>query len=112
MSGVRHTAGHHPGPRPAYVEKRRLAFPPRIVLVPQRGQTLPAVFLLTAHEFQPDFLFWQWRRAHVDTEHRSKPGVLADTLMHHMLMETTPARIGRVGAYRQILVGEHAPGAN
>ena len=49
---------------------------------------------------------------HVDTEHRPKPDIFADALVHHVLVHTAPASIGRVGAHGQILVSEHAPGAN
>jgi hypothetical protein len=112
MGGMGHTAGHHPGPRPADVEKRRLAFPPRLILLPQHDEAFPAVFLLLPHEFQPDFFFRQRWRSNVYIEHRSKPNVLADTLMHHMLMETTAPAICRGGAHREIMVREHAPGTD
>src|SRR6266702_3508791 len=93
MGGVGHASRHHPGPRPPYVEKRGLAFPPCLILVPQRDQTFSAVVRIPLHELQPDFFFRQRRGSNVYVEHRSKPDVLADTLMHHMFMETAAACI-------------------
>jgi hypothetical protein len=40
-----HTVGHHPGPRPLHVEKRRLAFPPHLFFGPEHDEALAAVFL-------------------------------------------------------------------
>src|SRR6478735_3682006 len=112
MGSMGHTASHHPCPRSPHVEKRRLCFPPRLILGPQHREALFAVFLVPPHEFQPDFFFRQRRCTDVYVEHRPKPDVLADTLMHHMLMETAAARIGRVGTDRKIMIREHAPGAD
>ncbi len=50
--------------------------------------------------------------ADIYIEHRPEPDVLADTLMHHMLMPTATTHIGRVGSDRKILIREHAPGAD
>ena len=86
--------------------------PTSLVLVPHDGQALLAVFPVLPHEFQSDFIFWQRRRSDVNAEHGPKPDVFADTLMHHMFVETASPRIGRVRPDRKILVGEHTPCTN
>src|ERR1051326_7602204 len=112
MGGMGHTASHHPGPRSPHVEKLRLSFPPRLIFGSQHSEALSAVFLVLAHEFQPDFFLGERRRPDVDIEHRPEPDVLADTLMHHMLMEVTAALIGGVGTDWKVMVRKHAPGAD
>jgi hypothetical protein len=57
MSGMGDAASHNPGSRPPYVEKRRLPFPPHLILFPQRGQALSTVFRVPPHEFQPHLMF-------------------------------------------------------
>src|SRR5215469_11414435 len=100
MGGVGQPAGHHPGARPPHIEERRLAFPPRLLLVPQYKEALSAIFRVAPHKFKPDFFSRQRRRSDIYVEHRSKPGIFTDTLMHHMLMQTSAARIGCMRAYR------------
>src|ERR1035438_3766833 len=112
MGGVGHSASQHPGPGPLHVEKRRLPFPPRLILVPQRSQALLAVIRVLPHKLQSDFLLRQRRRSDVNSKHGSKPDVFADTLMHHMLVNAASPGIGRVRSDGDIVVGEHAPGAN
>src|SRR6185312_6693556 len=104
MGGMGHAAGQHPGTRPPHIEKRLLPFPPSPVLALKHDETLPAVLRVAPHEFQPDFFFRQRRRSDVYIEHRSKPNVLADALMYHMLVETAAARVGPVGTQREIIV--------
>src|SRR5215469_7309198 len=96
MGGMGHAASHHPGPGPPYVEKRRLPLPPRLIPAPQRRQAFSAVLRVLPHEFQSDFVFRQRRRSDINIEHCPKPDVFADTLMHHMFVNTTSARIGWV----------------
>jgi len=101
----------HPGSRSRNVEKLCFAFPPGRLGAPKRGETSSTVFRVPSHEFQPRFFFRQRRRSDVDIEHRSEPEILTDTLMHHVFMDTTAARIGLIGARGQVLVTEHAPHA-
>src|SRR5689334_2011764 len=112
MGSMGHAASHYPGTRPPHVKKRRLPFPPRIVFAPQHSQALFAVFRIASHEFQSDLIFRQWRCSDVNVEHGPKPDVFADTLMHHMFVNTASARVSWVRSNREILVSEHAPGAN
>src|SRR3954468_225375 len=103
MRGMGHPASHHPSPRSPHVEKRRLPFPPRLIFSPQNCETLFAVFLIPPHEFEPAFFFRQRRCSDIYVEHRPKPGVLADTLMHHMFVKTAAAHIRRARTDRKII---------
>src|SRR4051812_40397651 len=112
MGSMGYAASHDPGPRSPHVEKLRLSFPPRLDLTSQRNDALGAVFSVPAHEFQSDFVFRKRWRSDIDIEHCPKPDIFADTLVHHMLPNAASARIRRVRPGREILVSEHAPGAD
>src|SRR4051794_27282460 len=109
---MRDTSSHHPGARPLHVEKRGFAFPPFLIPGPERPDAFSTVLFISPDELEPDFFCRQRRSADIDIEHRSKPDVLADTLMHHMLMEAPAARIDRMRTYGKIVIGEHAPGTD
>src|SRR5262249_6147610 len=42
----------------------------------------------------------------------AEPGVFADALMNHVLVEVAASRVGGVGTDGEVRVGEHAPGAD
>jgi hypothetical protein len=50
--------------------KRRLAFPPALILVTQHDEALFAVVRVLPYEFQPDLFYRQRRRSGVYIEHR------------------------------------------
>ena len=60
---------------------------------------------------QSGFLFGQRRLPHVDPENVREPEILADALVHHLLMDAAAAPVGRVRSHRQVVVGGHAPHA-
>src|ERR1700756_5370968 len=112
MRGMSHAASHHPRSRSSHVEKRCLSFPPSFILTPQHGQTFSAVFFVAPHEFQPDLLFRKRWCPDVYIKHCPEPGILAHTLVHHVLMKIPPALVRTIGPNRKIIVREHAPRTN
>src|SRR6266436_7657292 len=109
MRGMGHAAGHHPGSRAPDIEEYGFPFPPSLLFLLERYTTLAAVFRITFHKFQADFLFRQWRRPYVDPEHVTKPDVFTDALVHHVFVDAASPWINGIGADRKILVFEHAP---
>ena len=53
----------------------------------------------------------QDRPTGLDAEHRAEPQVLADALVHHLLVDTPPSSIGRMRATPQVRILKHAPDA-
>ena len=61
------------------------------------------------HESESRLLFRQRARANVDAQHRSEPNVLAHALMHHVLVNASPARIALSRTSGQIGVLKFTP---
>src|SRR5262249_48888133 len=111
LSGVGDPSSHDPRPGPLYVKEPGCRLPPLVGPFPQSGLPLSAILCIATHELQAGFSRWEWRGAHIEAEHVDKPQVLADTLVHHMLVDAPPSRIRRIRADRQVFVFEHAPNA-
>src|SRR5947209_6458211 len=112
VGSMSHAAGHHPCPRSPHVEESRFVFPPHLILVTQFGQALSAIAGVSPDEFQPGLICRQRRRLNINVEHCSKPEVFANTLMHHVLLDTAPTHVAWVRPEREVLVIEHGPGAD
>jgi len=112
MRGVRDAASHDPFPRALHIEKRRVFFPPRIVFPSQHRQSLPAILRITPDELHPRLRIRQWRRAHINPQHRPKPNVLAGALMHHLLVDASPPRISHARPKGKFLIPKLAPHAH
>src|SRR5262245_36883980 len=108
---VRQPARHDPRLRSADIEERRRYFPPAAIGPPQRLEAFAAVFRVALHELDPYFALRKRRRTDIDAQHAPKPGVLADALMHHVLVHAASARIRRMRPHWKILVPELAPDA-
>src|SRR5215469_7359018 len=106
---VRNPSHHHPGSRPGYVEELDLLFPPGFVLRVQGRHSLRAVFCVAANELQSALRRRQRGCPDVNAQDVAKPQIFADTLMHHLLVNTPPPRIMGIRADRQILLPELAP---
>src|SRR2546426_2323584 len=78
----------------------------------QRRQPLAAVFRVAPDKFQASFLRRQRRRAHVNAEHVAEPSVLADALVHHLLVDASSARVALARTRGKLLVAELAPHAD
>jgi hypothetical protein len=109
---VSDAACHYPSARPPHIEECRFIFPPHLVLAAEDIHALSAILRVPPNEFQSGLVCRQWRRANINAEHRPKPEVLANTLMHHVLVDAAPAYIDRMRAEREILILEHGPNAN
>src|SRR5690349_17328659 len=97
MRGTSHPASHHPRSRSSHGAKHRLSFPPLFILSPQHSQAFSAILFLTAPKFHPDLLLRKRWRPNVYVEHCPEPGVLAHTLVHHVLMKTPSALVRFIG---------------
>ena len=81
-------------------------------LIPQSSLALSAVLCIAAYELQAGLSRGKRRRANIDAEHVEEPQVLADTLMHHVLVNAPSSKIRSIRADWKVLVPEHAPNAN
>src|SRR5277367_6821520 len=111
MGSMRQTTGHYPGTGSLHIEKCGVAFPPGFVFPLKYSQPLAGIFGVAPNELEASFLLGEWRCAHIDAEHGVHPQFLAHTLMHHLLMDATAARVVRPGANRQVVILKFAPDA-
>src|SRR5215213_4908070 len=93
------------------VEEPRLLLPPFVIRFAESVQSAAAVLGVPLHELESSLHAGQWRRRDVDAEHRPEPGVLADTLMDHLLVDASATRIVLFRPQRQVVVLELAPDA-
>src|SRR5579862_4346137 len=111
MRRVRYPSRHHPCPRTLHVEESRVAFPPGFIFFTQNGESFATVFGISLDELQSSFLLRQRRRAHIDSKHGAEPQIFAHALMHHLLMDTSSARIVFLRPHRQVFIAKLAPHA-
>src|SRR5579863_7427394 len=109
MRGVSHAARHHPSAGAGDTEEGNHLFPPWLGRCLQYGQALGAVLGIALHELPANLARGQRWRFHINAENGSKPEVLADALMHHLLVHASSARIGSIRPDWQLIVAEHAP---
>src|SRR5579863_10717077 len=109
---MRDAPRHHPRTRALHTKEVGRLFPPGVVLLAQLREPFFAINRVLLHELQPSFWFWQRWCFDVDAKHGPKPQVLADTLMHHLLMNTASPRIITAGAHWKIVIPELAPHAD
>src|SRR5215468_5482298 len=97
MRSVGQSPGHHPGSGPAYVEKRCLLLPPLLIRLQESFESMSAVLGVSRDELESRLTLRQWPDSDIYAEHRPKPSVLADTLMNHLLVNTSAAWIVVLG---------------
>src|SRR5438093_7507659 len=112
MGRMSQSPSHYPGARTLHIEEFCALFPPGFILLPQRGEPFSAVFRVSLHELEPCLLLRKRRRAYVNSKHVAKPEILADALMHHLLMHAAPARIAVSRTNGKIFVLKLAPHAD
>src|SRR5262249_57991286 len=95
---VGNASGHDPGARTLHVKESGLTFEPSLIFSFERRQSPGAEVGITLHETQPRLRRRQRRFTYVNTKHISEPQVLADALMHHLLMHAAPASGARLRA--------------
>src|SRR5271166_800873 len=109
---MRDAPRHHPCTRASHNKEVGCLFPPSVGLLAQLREPFSAVSRVLLDELQASFWFWQRWCFDVDSEHGPKPQILADALMHHLLMNTTSPWIITAGAHRKIVIPELAPHAD
>src|SRR5262245_561664 len=109
MGCVRQPSRHGPGSRPHDIEELRLLLPPSLIRLTEPFEPTSAVLRVALDELRADFTLGKRWRSDVDAEHVPKPGVLADTLMHHLLVYAPAPRIVVLRTHREVLVAELTP---
>src|SRR5262249_18888423 len=109
---VGNSAGHHPGSRTPHVKEGGFTFEPGLVFGLERRQPPGAEICVTLHEAEPRLRRWQRWRTYLDTKHVAKPQVLADALMHHLLVHAASARVASIRTERKILIMKLTPHAH
>jgi hypothetical protein len=109
MRRVRQSPRHHPGLRALHVEEGGQRLPPCVVGVSQPFQPPAAVLGIPLDELESSLRIRERWRADIDAEHGAKPGVFADALMDHLLVNAAAPRIILPRPDREILVSELAP---
>ena len=82
-----------------------------IVCQAQPLESAAAVLGVAPDELEPRLHSGQRRRPDVDAEHGPEPGVFADALMNHVLVDASSSGIPWARPNREIGVGELAPHA-
>src|SRR5262245_28552592 len=111
MRRVRQPACHHPGSRALHIEEGNQLLPPALARLPQSIEPLTALVRVARHELDAALAVRKGRRSHIDTEHRPKPRIFADALMHHVFVKAPPTAVVMPWTNSEILVAEFTPDA-
>ena len=106
VGGVGQAAEHDPALRSLDLEELGRLTPPLFRLLAQQSQSLLRKISVVAKEVEPRLFLRQRGAAGIDAEHVFHPGVLADALMHHVLVRRSDPR--RRTEFH-VFVGEHRP---
>src|SRR5688572_7952668 len=109
MRGVRDAAHHHPCAAALGLEELDFLLPPFGFLCRKQFDPPLRIFGIFFDEAQSRFFAGKRRTLKVDPEESSKPKILADTLMDHLLADATATAVGGVWSHVHVIVGEHAP---
>ena len=83
------------------IEECSRLLPPVISGLAESLESTGAVLSILLDELESSLHIWQWRRSDVNAEHRPEPGVLANTLMDHVLVNALATRIVLFRAHTQ-----------
>src|ERR1700683_2040878 len=106
---MRDSSGHNPCPRASRIEKCGFTLPPRFVFFSERSEPFATVLCITLDEFQTCFLPGKRWRANINCQHRAKPQIFADALMHHLLPDNAHAWITCSRTHRKVSIREFTP---
>src|SRR5260370_21553871 len=106
MRGVGDAPHQHPGALALDVKKARRLLEPGLGLAAQLLEAPGRGLGVAPEEPQASLAGWQSRLAEVDPQHGAHPEILADALMHHVLVRRPRAGLGPKG---EVAVGEQRP---
>ena len=109
MRCVRDASDDDPRPQPGRIEEAGLALPPGFRLRPQRVQSLGGTRGISLDEIESALDLRKRGHTGPDAQHRPKPQVLTDALVHHLFVHAATTSVRGMRTNREVLIAKHAP---